>query len=76
MKCLETIQNYRDGFEILPSEIDAIENELKVVDAIQNKGITMIIKESEYFNNEHITIQIYKKHFSKEEWNSLKEVLL
>ncbi len=43
---------------------------------IKEKGIALCVPEMEYQNDEHITIHIYKRHFTKEEWENLKGELL
>ena len=56
-------------------QYSAIEKELVAIDSIRTKSVVLVVPESEYLNNEHISIQIYKKHFTKEQWDALKEVL-
>ena len=43
---------------------------------IKERGVALCVPETEYLNNEHITIHIYKKHFTKEEWENLKGELI
>lgn len=56
-------------------DLKIIEKELKAIDSIITKGVVLVIPESEYLNNERISIQIYKKHFTNEQWQKLLEVL-
>lgn len=46
--------------------------EIDLVELIKKKGVTLVVKETECLNNEHITIQVYKKHTTNEEWDFLK----
>ena len=46
----------------------------KVLDIIKHRGIALVIPENDY-SNEHITIEIYKKHVSNKEWEMLKKEL-
>ena len=43
-------------------------------DIIKSRGIALVIPENDY-SHEHITIEIYKRHVSKEEWEMLKKKL-
>ena len=42
---------------------------------IKERGVALCVPETEYLNNERITIHIYKRHFTKEEWENLKREL-
>ena len=42
---------------------------------IKKNGVAMVFPESEYLNNERITIHIYKRHFTAEQWQEIKKAL-
>lgn len=73
-KGLEALERVKEGFELLPSELETIEKELETLETIKKQGIILVIPDND-FTSEHIDIQIYKKHFSKEKWEALKEAL-
>lgn len=64
-----------NGKTQLVHDLNAIEKELKAIKNIKERGVMLIVPESELLNNERISIQVYKKHFTQEEWNELKEAL-
>lgn len=70
IECNNDIKKYVDV-----NYIFNIEKELKAIDSVRTKGVVLVVPESEYLNNEHISIQIYKKHFTNEQWQELLEVL-
>lgn len=42
---------------------------------IKKNGVAMVFPETEYLNNERITIHIYKRHFKNEEWQEIKKAI-
>ena len=50
------------------------EKALQVIDLINQRGIKLIIPEGT-FSKEHIDIQLFTNHLSKDEFELIKEVL-
>ena len=55
--------------------VDEIAVSLKVLQFLVKFGVPMLVPESEYLNNERISINVYKKHFNEREWKQVKEIL-
>ena len=61
--------------EAVEEVVDEIAVSLKVLDFLVKFGVPMLVPESEYLNNERISINVYKKHFNEREWKQVKEIL-
>lgn len=46
----------------------------RVLEIINKLGIKLVIPDNDY-SKEHITIEIYRQHFTKEQWEMLKKEL-
>ena len=72
----------KDAFEILKEDIGRcyedemliVENEINSLDILKKCGIALVVPESECLNNERLTIHLYKKHTTKEQWAKLLEL--
>lgn len=53
---------------------NVVESELKALEFLTKCGIALVVPESECLNNERLTIQLYKKHTTKEQWKKLLEL--
>jgi len=51
-----------------------LEEKLNALKLLIKCGIALVVPESEYLNNERLTIQLYKKHTTKEQWEKLLEL--
>ena len=52
-------------------DLKIIEKDLDALELLTKHGITLVVPESECLNNERLTIQLYKKHATKEQWEKL-----
>ena len=53
---------------------DRLKKESDVVQILRNKGVKLIVPNND-FSNEHVVIEVYTKHLTKEELAAIKEVL-
>lgn len=44
------------------------------IELLTKCGIALVVPESECLNDERLTIQLYKKHTTKEQWEKLLEL--
>ena len=49
-------------------------SKIETLELLTKCGIALVVPESECFNNERLTIQLYKKHTTQEQWEKLLEL--
>lgn len=54
--------------------LEKVEEKVNALELLTKCGITLVVPESECLNNERLTIQLYKKHTTKEQWEKLLEL--
>ena len=75
INAVATEPNTYFDLEKIEEMVNEIAVSLKVLDFLVKFGVPMLVPESEYLNNERISINVYKKHFSEREWKQVKEIL-
>ena len=55
-------------------EIEIVKNAIESLELLKECGIALVVPESECLNNERLTIQLYKKHATQEQWEKLLEL--
>ena len=77
----DLIEKELKGYEGAKNHIEALHKErvenslkLKALEIINKLGIKLVIPDNDY-SKEHIIIEIYRQHFTKEEWEMIKKEL-
>ena len=54
--------------------LEKVEEKVNALELLTKCSVTLVVPESECLNNERLTIQLYKKHTTKEQWEKLLEL--